>query len=163
MPPFNGYASKALITAGMKGSPAYILLTLTSFGTLASFIKLGRIYLPGPAKEKTAPGPGTVTLLPILVLSLLCLAAGIFGTPMAGVLHRLLYRETFPLSIGLFGPAKLGSVVPVLFLGVPLYFLIVTTRGKRLAARVKALAPDLHMVLSFFFAGLLLFAAAAWF
>jgi formate hydrogenlyase subunit 3/multisubunit Na+/H+ antiporter MnhD subunit len=162
MPPFNGYASKALISAGMKGSPAYILLMLTSFGTVASFIKLGRIYLPGAAKEKTASGPGAAAILSILALSLLCLAAGILGTPMAGTLHRLLYRETFPISMGLFGPAELLSAFPVLLAGIPLYFLVVTKTGKRLAGTVKSMAPDLHTVLTFFFAGLLLFAAAAY-
>ena len=166
MPPFNGYASKALITAGMKGSPAYILLMLTSFATVASFIKLGRIFLPGPAKGESVSGPRAAAVLPLLALAILCLTAGIFGTPMAGMLHRLLYREALPLSllsIRLFDPAKLTTVLPVLLIGIPLYFLIVTKTGKRLAGRVKSMAPDLNMVLSFFFAGLLLFAAAAWF
>lgn len=47
VPPFNGYASKTAVTYALKGSAHYYLLTAAAVGTVASFIKLSRIFWPG--------------------------------------------------------------------------------------------------------------------
>jgi len=50
IPPLNGYASKIAITYSLKGSWQYWVLSAASIGTIASFIKLSRIFWPQPAR-----------------------------------------------------------------------------------------------------------------
>lgn len=168
IPPFNGFASKAFITEGMKGSSAYALLWVTSFLTIASFIKLGRIFLPGSSGESGEAAenrrlPGTLETLSVAVLALLCLGTGVFGVPVAGFLHSMLYHGQTPLtSPRLFSSSKLLGVLPAVLLGIGAFRLVLTEPGKALSTRVKALAPELRVVLIFFFVGLLAFAAVAY-
>jgi len=46
IPPLNGFVSKTAITYAMKGSLHYYLLSAAAVGTVASFIKLSRIFWP---------------------------------------------------------------------------------------------------------------------
>ncbi|WP_319558933.1 proton-conducting transporter membrane subunit [Marispirochaeta sp.] len=172
IPPFNGFASKAYISSGMDGSPAYALLWITSFLTIASFIKLSRIYFPGlKARHPAAQAdqavvqdylPGKLENSVVILLALLCLGTGVFGIYVARFLHRLLYSEALRYTLPLFGWDKLLSVLPAVILGAAVFRLVMTSAGKRFSSRLKALAPDLHTVLIFFFIGLLAFAAAAY-
>jgi multicomponent Na+:H+ antiporter subunit D len=172
IPPFNGFASKAYISSGMGGSPAYVLLWITSFLTIASFVKLSRIYFPGPKEPFPAVQPDTALVrdylpgklehLVVIVLALMCLGTGVFGVPVARFLHQLLYTEALEYSLPLFGRDKLLSVVPAVLLGAFAFRLVITRAGKGFSARLKALAPDLHTVLLFFFIGLIAFAAVAY-
>jgi formate hydrogenlyase subunit 3/multisubunit Na+/H+ antiporter MnhD subunit len=62
LPPFNGYASKGLVAAGLHAWPvAYALILLAGAGTVASFLKLSGIFLTGPrfavARTGAAPAP----------------------------------------------------------------------------------------------------------
>jgi len=165
IPPFNGFASKGLITAGMKGSPAYPLLWVTSFLTIASFIKLGRIFLPGEGREEAAGQddlPGGLQTAVVVALAVLCLGTGMFGQSMARGLYRILHG-TPPESIPrLFSGGKLLGVLPAAALGAAAYMAVSTDLGKRLSGRVRELAPELRTVLLFFFVGLLAFAAVAY-
>jgi multicomponent Na+:H+ antiporter subunit D len=164
IPPFNGFASKVFITMGMKNSAAYPLLWITSFLTLASFIKLGRIFIPSPMKKEQENGrlPGTLETIAVVTLALTCLATGIFGRPIAGFLHQMLYGSALQAAPELFSWAGILKVLPAMLLGTAAFSLVTTTRGKAVSARVKALAPQLQLVLVFFFVGLLAFAAVAW-
>ena len=166
IPPFNGYASKAFITLGMKGSPAYLLLWTTSFLTIASFIKLSRIFLPasgGKVFHRSAgPLPGKLEKLTVGALALACLGTGLFGIPVAEFLSGMLYGSSTASLPSLFSPGSFIKTAPLLLLGYGVYRLISTGSGKEFSFRVRNLAPDLQMVLVFFFAGLLAFAAAAY-
>ena len=172
IPPFNGFASKAYISSGMSGSPAYVLLWITSFLTIASFVKLSRIYFPGPKEPFPAVQPDTVLVrdylpgklehLVVIVLALLCLGSGVFGVQVAGFLNVMLYHEELSYTVSLFGWKKMLSLLPAVILGFAAFRLVTTSWGKGLSARLKALAPDLHTVLIFFFLGLLAFAAVAY-
>ena len=167
IPPFNGFASKALIGAGMKGSPAYILLTITGFGTAASFIKLSRIFLPGQRAVSRSPiplMPWLASRLPLVLLSLLCLGGGLFGADIARLLHRILTGEVQALAFfNPFSRDKLISLIPVILLGILIYRLLLSPWGTKISRRLRRLAPDLESVVGFFLAGLLLFAGAAFF
>jgi len=52
IPPLNGYASKTVISYTLKDSPHYLFLYAAGIGTVASFIKLSRIYWPGSKGKK---------------------------------------------------------------------------------------------------------------
>jgi multicomponent Na+:H+ antiporter subunit D len=165
IPPFNGFASKALITAGMNGSPAYPLLWVTGFLTLASFVKLGRVFLPGARDARPPKGeyrPGVAETSVVSALALLCLATGVFGGPVAGWLHRLLHGGAPGEIPRLFSVGKLLGVAPLALLGAGAYAAVSTDPGKRLSVRIRAMAPGLRTVLLFFFVGLLAFAAVAY-
>ncbi len=162
IPPFNGFASKVYITQGMKGSPAYPLLWITGILTIASFIKLSRIFLPGRRTGETEGLPGKAQTAAVTALALGCVATGVFGEGCAGFLNCILYGE--PL---LTGPAVLsaGNVLKTLLpaaLGVGMWRLVLTGTGARVSGRIRAMAPQLQVVLVFFLAGFLAFAAAAY-
>lgn len=164
IPPFNGFASKAFITLGMKNSPAYPLLWITGFLTIASFIKLGRIFIPSPESIEQEKGrlPGTVEKLTVVTLALACIATGIFGRSIAVFLHEMLYGSALQTTPELFSWSSMLKVVPAILLGTAAFGLVTTSRGRALSIKVKALAPQLRVVLIFFFVGLLAFTAAAW-
>ena len=183
LPPFNGFASKQLISYALHGHPAYALLWITAVGTTASFIKVSRIVLPssGP-DERPASGqrpperPGFAIHLPVVTLSLLCLATGLFARPVSLLLTKLLSSTTVATAVaggeaaamagippGFFTPAKLLGSLPVLLLGVALYFGVTTTHGKQMAGRIERIMPELRTVLIYFVLGLGLFALAAYF
>jgi formate hydrogenlyase subunit 3/multisubunit Na+/H+ antiporter MnhD subunit len=80
IPPFNGFASKALISESVSGN--YILklvIILTAAGTFASFIKLFRFTFLGSlsAKLKDTKEVPILMLFPMLVLALGCLILGL--------------------------------------------------------------------------------------
>ncbi|MFP4113784.1 MAG: complex I subunit 5 family protein [Spirochaetota bacterium] len=174
IPPFNGFASKQLISAALKGSPAYALLWITAIGTTASFIKISRIVMPGPKGERLthAPGPGFLVHVPVLALAIACLATGVFARPVSLALSRLLSGSSVSAVAGhavdaglpqtFFSTGKLLDALPILVLGVALYSVAASSAGKRVAHRVERLAPELRTVLLFFVLGLGLFAAAAY-
>lgn len=175
IPPFNGFASKALITQGMKGSPAYPLLWMTGFLTIASFIKLSRIFLPGAHGNAAgcsceAPEAGSCAYrnrIPFIqtavttILALACIATGVFGERAAAFLGRMLAGSAGSIPSP-FTRGNLLGTLPAILLGVAAYRLILTDGGRRLSTGIKAMAPGLRTVLVFFFAGLLAFAAAAY-
>lgn len=84
IPPFNGYFSKNLVTYALKGGTLYPILSLAGVGTVASFLKLSRIFLPTKEKQEILPS----TLRPrfpltlhagLLILALLCILTGLFA------------------------------------------------------------------------------------
>jgi multicomponent Na+:H+ antiporter subunit D len=82
LPPFNGFYSKYLISSYMYGDIATILLFITSSFTIASFIKLSRIFLPQKGletlcvekKELTLKGRLSTGLLTALLIASAALA-----------------------------------------------------------------------------------------
>ena len=157
----------------MDGSPAYVLLWISSFLTIASFIKLSRIYSPGSGKQNLVEISDTVLVreyLPgklqhfvVMILALLCIGSGVFGIQVAEFLNTMLYSADLSSHPSLFSGKKLLSVLPAILLGFTVFRLVITQKGKYLASRLKSLAPDLHTVLIFFFIGLLVFASVAYF
>ena len=64
IPPFNGFASKAALSYGLKGTWQGYLLYAASLGTTASFIKLSRIYFPEKGKVSVHIVPVEVPDIP---------------------------------------------------------------------------------------------------
>ncbi len=165
LPPWNGYGSKALISQVMDGDPAYLLLWITGAATIASFIKLSRVFLPtqgeAPAPKAADARPDAFLLIPVVLLAAGCLAAGVFAHPFFGFLHRLLEGGPTPKLPDLYTGAKLLATAGAAALGVGLYLAVMSKPGKRFSSRVRAMAPDLRTVLLLFFVGLTVFAAVA--
>lgn len=98
IPPFNGFYSKTLVTYTLKGSMHYTFLTLASAGTIASFIKLSRIFLPSKkplmrAVSKERKRFPVSTHLSFILLALSCLAVGIFSEQMILFITQLINPE----------------------------------------------------------------------
>lgn len=189
IPPFNGFASKQLISGALDGSPAYILLWITSVATTASFIKISRIVMPG-RRDPGAPAirrPGFLIHVPVVVLALACIATGLFARPFATAITTLVAHSAITDVFSAGGSAaselwvatsarqaiehipatflstgKLIAALPIALLGVALYLAVVTPVGKRAARRIEAVAPELRTVLLFFVLGLGIFALAAY-
>jgi formate hydrogenlyase subunit 3/multisubunit Na+/H+ antiporter MnhD subunit len=170
LPPWNGYGSKALISQVMDGDPAYLLLWITGAATIASFIKLSRVFLParrdaatggGAPPQAVAERPDAFLLIPVVLLAAGCLAAGVFAHPFFSLLHRLLEGGPTPKLPVLYTGSKLLATAGAAALGVGLYLAVMSKPGKRFSSRVRAMAPDLRTVLLLFFVGLAVFAAVA--
>jgi multicomponent Na+:H+ antiporter subunit D len=157
IPPFNGFTSKALITASLAGSPAYPLLWITGVGTVASFIKMSRIVSPART-DAAIKSPGFIIHIPVVLLSLLCIAAGVAYRPLALFTSTLLGAES-PYIPAAFETRKLMETLLVVGLGTALYFAIMSTGGKRVTGWIVRIAPELRTVLLFFLVGFVLFAA----
>ena len=187
IPGFNGYASKLAVSAALEGSPAYVLLWLTGVGTVASFLKLSRVFLPAargstdgeakPDSEVAAAAGAAPAAAAMLVLAVLCVVTGVAPGRTLGVLHGLLAPgaaaiggagsavgaavEAAGLSDGAFTVAKLADTAVTVALGVVLFLTVRTQAGRKMTSRVEAVAPGLRAVLLFFFGGFVGFAAIA--
>ena len=139
LPPFNGFISKTLISAAMKGSPAYYLLWITGFMTLASFIKLSRIYLPGPAAtgREARYRFSMPVAASLLGLAILCLAGGIAGIFLTRKIFALLTGGGTLAYSGFWTVKKLSALLPVVLLGTGTFSGLKTTSGQRVAAYLR--------------------------
>jgi multicomponent Na+:H+ antiporter subunit D len=168
VPGFNGYASKAVVSAALGDSPAYRLLWLTGIGTAASFIKLSRIFGRGTRDDTARPDAPDRERLPagavvaMAALAGLCVASGLAPGPIAAWLQEMLtpgaqmVRVAHPLTRD-----KLIDAAVVLGLGAAVYLLAQTTVGGRITRSIEAVAPQLRTVLLYFFAGAVGFAVVA--
>ena len=168
--PFNGYTSKVLISQAMTGHTAYLLLQVAAVGTVASFIKLCRIALPGKRLTElgaAAPSrPGFVIHVPVVFLGALCLLAGLFWRPLTDAYASLLSPNGSQIVSSLpkvFSTRKLTDSLVIAVAGIALYFLVVSKLGKSSAKIIKRIAPELRTVLLFFVFGFALFAIFAYF
>ncbi len=128
VPPFNGFASKAALSYALKGRWEYYFLTLAGIGTMASFIKLARIFakperdgikpLPLEAAALNSPGtpgeaeietPGISMAFPAFtakpavliaqaVLALACVGSGLAGSWFYRFVARLLSGGRYPME-----------------------------------------------------------------
>jgi formate hydrogenlyase subunit 3/multisubunit Na+/H+ antiporter MnhD subunit len=83
IPPLNGFASKALLSAAVSGNLwLKLAVILTAAGTLASFFKLYKYAFWGELPEKLgqAREAPLLMLLPMLVLAAACLMGGVFSS-----------------------------------------------------------------------------------
>jgi multicomponent Na+:H+ antiporter subunit D len=169
IPPFNGYTSKALISQAMSGRTAYVLLQIAAVGTVASFIKLGRIALPGKRLTdlgSAAPSrPGVMIHVPVILLGALCLLAGLFWRPLSVAYATLLEPDPEPIVQSMpevFAAGKLVDSLIITAAGGLLYLLVMSKPGKAGAKIIKRIAPELRTVLLFFVFGFALFAIFAY-
>jgi len=178
IPPFNGYVSKSLISAALKSRPAvYTLLWLASTGTVASFLKLSAAFLPGgflPARDHAGRAepriggapvtgkPPPLMTIPLLVLSILCLATGLAGPFYANSLSMLAAGKELAKLPRFYSPPLLSGPLWAVGPGLALFLLIRTRAGESALGRIRLVRLDLETslilvvstVLVFFLLGL---------
>lgn len=149
IPPFNGFASKTALTYVMKayghsGTVLYWILTIAGVGTVASFIKLSRIYWPDKKKiskndidnrSKQSVIPGAVS---IAFLSILCLLGGIFTPFIFRIITALIYGS--PLSISSrFTFFSTGNLLKSLYTTIAGLLLFLLVKGEKGSVIMKGI------------------------
>jgi multicomponent Na+:H+ antiporter subunit D len=156
IPPFIGFSSKGYVTKSLAGNYRYVLLAVAAAFTVASFIKLSRIFFshsvnqPGNTQVSLKPQPSENTVLltigasriyAVLGLAILCLAGGLFA-PQLFRFGMLLFGSILP------GPPLTelsGAGAPKLFTqenliqtalsvtaGIFVFLLIISKTGRRI-------------------------------
>jgi formate hydrogenlyase subunit 3/multisubunit Na+/H+ antiporter MnhD subunit len=153
-PPFNGFASKAAISYLHMGSWEYMILSFASIGTVASMIKLSRIFWPVKNKEKTktfADNPIRITgfwlKFSLLFFSIACLMTGLFAPQIGALAGSLVGSQQNPVSGNLYTFNSLQGTLLLLVQGIALYLIIISPLGKLVTHSIEARRPS--------FAGLL--------
>ncbi|MCA1950314.1 MAG: hypothetical protein LDL24_07065 [Treponema sp.] len=158
LPPFNGFASKAAVSSLHKGTWEYVILSLASIGTVASMIKLSRIFLGRPKPRNDVDVKAELYGTPqrirgfwlkvvLLIFSAACVATGLFA-PKIGALAGLLTGTDYnPVPVSLFSVPALQGALMLLVQGGLLYLFIVSNPGKMITHAIEERRPS--------FAGLL--------
>ena len=122
--PFNGFASKALISEAVAGNIYLkIVLVLTAAGTFATFLKLYfHVFLGRMPKtlRKIKPAP-LLMKLPLFMLALLSLLVGLFPNLVLAKLIEPIAK--FNISYNFWQPMLLVETFIIIFLGSFLYYL----------------------------------------
>ncbi len=102
-PLFNGSISKYFIQYGAKGTPIELIINITNFGTVLSFVKYSHILF---GKKMPAAKQDLFKKIAICTLSVSCLLGGIFGVQFMNVflggnlyIDVWLYLEKFIIYI----------------------------------------------------------------
>ncbi len=136
VPLFNGYVSKTMLSAGTKEFALYPLLTITSIGTVASFIKLSTVFR---GRSRTAPGIERVARRmypPIVTIAAGCVAIGLFPGQTAALFSRLTNISTIQ-TIDFFGGQAMVDTAIVLAVGFMLYRVVTHPVLSRLVAAAR--------------------------
>jgi multicomponent Na+:H+ antiporter subunit D len=165
IPPLNGYVSKQLISAAVYREPAYILLRMTSIGTIASFIKFSRIvWFRGRVAGRSESNPDTRRIavsdgVALAVLALLVVAGGVLETPYIGRLATVVAAPGIETIGTMYTVDRILSTMVQLVLGLALAVVVLMPSARPIEDRIARIAPDLSAVLVLFVFGLVLFAA----
>lgn len=147
IPPFNGFASKAMISESVSGNFLFkLVIILTAAGTFASFFKLFRFAFLGslPAKLEKTRGVPILMLLPMLVLAAACLCIGLFP---AQLLSSLIAPSIGSAIIFNFWNIKIFiDAFLIVFLGFGIYILGLKTG--LLGIKKEIIAPSFVRYLS---------------
>jgi len=145
IPPLNGFISKTAVSSALKDNPLHSLLYAAGIATVASFVKLSRIYWPkkdAGSTDETAAGSGRTTpaiWIPQIFLAALCVAGGVAVRPVYTLVFRIFSRNSgIALRIPEFySSGNLGKALLVTAAGVLLFLLATTARGSLVMARIR--------------------------
>jgi len=141
LPPLNGFVSKNLITYGLNNSYLYYLLISASVGTVASFIKLGRIFVPG-----TNTKPSRIKRIRFrsrwvaqLTLAILCIIGGFWTPTVIEIVAKLLapHQHMVLTAPELYTTDSLLKTLWITFGGIILYLLIQTAPLKKALTMIR--------------------------
>ncbi len=140
IPPFNGFASKTILAYALKGNLHYLLLTAASVGTVASFIKLSRIYWPRKKDADVVDTVSAIDTLPSIhwtihasqtFLAILCLIGGLAITTIFPFVLRMLSGtgRDIGTSVRFYGTDNLMKTLAITLGGFALFFLASSKPG----------------------------------
>ncbi|MDR3248591.1 MAG: hypothetical protein LBT39_07380 [Treponema sp.] len=172
IPPFSGFASKHSDIHSLEHSPwQYTQLSLVGIGTMASMIKLSRIFFGAPQKDaashshKPSPKPYRVVFpikFSMVLLAVPCALLGIFSLPLGRFVGSLLGAEHGPVPEELFSLSSLAHSLVYLAGAVALYAALSSKYGKALTHRIRDLPQGSYGTMAGFAAALCLLAGALW-
>jgi len=155
-PPFNGFISKKLILSGVKYSAAvYYMIWLTGIGTVASFIKLSGVFRGGKGFSVERRSLKGLKYFSLSLLSVLCLATGLFPGFWFGGIYRMIYRSLPEVSFKFYTAENLLDFLVVFALGFVLYLGIKSRWGKSVTEFIRGIRVDFHTSLLLLVAGFL--------
>jgi len=165
VPPFNGYASKTLISTSLKDYPlAYFFIFMASAGTFTSFIKLSRIFRGKINQENTfykeqknfKEKIPKKMIFPLFTLSALCIITGLCPETTTGLISRLILNEKIKTDLHFYSLSNFtGSLFSLIF-GLSFYLLIITQKGSKVMNFLRKTRPTLNSSLLLVVAGFLL-------
>jgi len=175
IPPFNGYVSKNLISLSLKEHPlAYYLIFLASIGTVASFTKLSQIFRKDRAKRKNQGKEEASAsrlhqkklsrgmLIPLGILSILCILTGILPHLWTAAISKLITGEELRLIPVVYSLSSLTNSVFILGLGFALYLGIRSSLGQRILKYIRGLKLGLNNSLFLLVGGFLFLIFLGW-
>jgi multicomponent Na+:H+ antiporter subunit D len=125
VPPFNGFASKAIISQAVDNGFLKFIIMLTAAGTIALFLKLFRFTFLGdpPKKLRKVKEVPSLMLFSMILLALACLGIGLFS---GEILTKLIAPATgVAVSFNFWSYKTLLDAGLVVGLGIAIYFLSV--------------------------------------
>jgi multicomponent Na+:H+ antiporter subunit D len=170
VPPFSGFASKHGILHSLEHIHwQYRVLSLAGVGTMASMIKLSRIFFgsPGPLPEGTdhaygVQGPyriGFFIKAAMVLWALPCALLGVFSSPLGRFVKELLGAGHNPVPENLFSLSSLAHTLFYAAAATGLYLLLNSKKGKALVHRVQELPVGFYGLMAGFAAALWIIAA----
>ncbi len=167
LPPFNGFASKNAISALFDYDWRYWVLFIAGIGTVASFLKLSRVFMPEPRQKKEPvqfdpktppvfPSPSIglgkafrvdlMMKLAMLVLASLCLISGLGWSFIYKQAVFLISASELPLlgdaavtaTPSIYNTASLLKAAITLGSGILVYAALSTKMGKRFASLIRS-------------------------
>lgn len=149
IPPFNGFFSKTLLTYYLKPSINYTILSIAGVGTVASFIKLSRIFLPNKKDKKQPKQQSTIKFpfsihLSLIILALLALFTGIFSNKIFELLENMFISTSQrPIKTTMFySSASLLKTLYTVLGGIMLFFIALSKPGSKVLHLLKSLKTD---------------------
>jgi formate hydrogenlyase subunit 3/multisubunit Na+/H+ antiporter MnhD subunit len=148
IPPFNGFASKTILAYALKGNLHYLLLTGASVGTVASFIKLSRIYWPRKKDTDVVDTVSAIDTIPRIhwtihvsqaFLAILCVISGLaITTIFPFVLHMISGTgKDIGSSIQFYSAENLIKTLAITLGGLGLFILATSKPGNRILAVIR--------------------------
>jgi multicomponent Na+:H+ antiporter subunit D len=170
IPPLNGFASKQAVVHALEDSPwRYWILTLVGVGTMASMIKLSRIFWGRPEKPPSGPdaNPPFRVKFPVkfslILWAVPCVVFGVLARPLGDFTARLMPGGENPVPGNLFAPGSLLKTGALLLGAVLLYAALTRPPGKRISHWIRDLPKGFYQLMLGFALALFILAAGMFF
>jgi len=101
-------------------------------------------------------------LIPLIVLSLLCLITGIFPRTLTGAISHLLLGKGLKPALLIYSPSQLANSVFILGSGLVLYLVATSSKGKKVLTYLRSLRFGLNNSLLLIVIGFIILVIINW-
>jgi multicomponent Na+:H+ antiporter subunit D len=152
IPFFNGYYSKNLITSSFHHQWIYPVLFITGIFTVASFIKLSRIFLPSKRAPVNTSASPTTSTFSLTVLSLLLIFTALFSQKIIQLIFTYVFMKEYVSPVLFYGYENWVKAGITIISGLLLFLSIRLPWVAKIMHSVDSYEPKLEiMFLSLFF------------